>query len=177
MRIGDCSHTLQPSRDPLLEDLWEPFQPAERRTKAERQDRAEREAHSEGMQPVSPHCSGLRPWKDWHHAWRGSFCSAFQSTRGCVVGGLKASVALGFSASGITLCGYDQRYASGWGCGSTCGQPFHSKPWPLLYHCILLATGLGLGCLYRIFCAFTLGARARGNWRTHSHFCAAAEKL
>lgn len=24
----------------------------------------------EGIQPVSPHWSGLGPWKDWHHTWR-----------------------------------------------------------------------------------------------------------
>lgn len=64
MRIGIYKLALKSSRDPLVQDLWEPFQPAERRTRAECQESKERERRSEGMQPVSPHCSGLRPWKD-----------------------------------------------------------------------------------------------------------------
>lgn len=36
-----------------------------------------RDVVSEGMQLVSPpHCSGLRPRKDWHHTWRAHSASA-----------------------------------------------------------------------------------------------------
>lgn len=94
------------------------------------------------MQPVSPHCSGLRPWKDWHHTWRVSFGSACQSTGGGVWLGAWSHLCHCFSGLSVPLgsryCGYDQRYASGKGCCNTCGQFFHSKPWPLLYHCVSL---------------------------------------
>lgn len=86
-----------------------------------------------------------------------NFCSASQTMGGCVVGCLESSVALllwFFSVSRITLCGCDQRYASGWGCGYACRQFLHSKPSPLLYHCVSLWLWVWVLVVYT--CSFVL---------------------
>lgn len=44
--IRNYSQALKPSRDTLLQDHWEPFQPAERRTRVEWQEAEKRERHA-----------------------------------------------------------------------------------------------------------------------------------